>query len=66
VKGAKPEDRPYIESSIEQRAQTSDVADRLQIDIASLEKGTYLLLLRVEDLVTGTTAIEGKTFNVSE
>jgi GWxTD domain-containing protein len=66
VKGEKGKDKPYIESSIEQRTQASVVSDNLQIDIGSLEKGTYVLYLGVEDLVSGMTAAESRTFTVSD
>ena len=66
MKGERDKAKPYIESSIEQRAQASMVSDNLQIDISALEKGTYMLYLGVEDLVTGMTAAESRTFTVSE
>lgn len=66
ISGKKPNERPYVESSIEQRAQTSTVSDRIQIDIGALEPGTYLLLLQVEDLVALTQSIEGKQFTVND
>jgi len=66
VKGKKSDEKPYIESSIEQRAQASVVSDKLQIDIASLEAGTYLLAVRVEDLTTGMAVDQSRLFTVSE
>lgn len=66
VKGNKGKDKPYIESSIEQSARASTAADNLQIDIGALEKGMYLLVLGVEDLTAGTTAVESRIFTVSE
>ncbi len=66
IKGKKRDERPYIESTIEQKAQTSTVSDNLQIDIGSLEKGTYLLFLVVEDLGTGMAIEERKLFTVTE
>jgi GWxTD domain-containing protein len=64
--GKKPGEKPYIESSIEQRAQTSTVSDNLQIDIGSLEKGVYVLSLEAEDLVTGMAAAESRVFTVTD
>jgi GWxTD domain-containing protein len=66
IKDERNKEKPYIESSIEQRAQTSTVSDNLQIDIGALEKGMYVLYLAVEDLVTGMTAVESRTFTVTE
>jgi GWxTD domain-containing protein len=66
VKGKKSSEKPYIESSIEQRAQTNTVSDHLQIDIGALEKGTYLLILQVEDLVTGLAVDENRLFTVTD
>lgn len=66
VKGSKGKEKPYIESSIEQSARASTAADNLQIDIGALEKGMYLLVLGVEDLSAGTTAVETRIFTVSE
>ena len=66
VKGRKSDDKPYIESSIEQKAPASTVSDNLQIDIGALETGTYLLALQVEDLVTGMAVDESRLFTVSE
>ncbi|MCK7469451.1 MAG: hypothetical protein MZU95_00625 [Desulfomicrobium escambiense] len=65
VKGNKGKEKPYIESSIEQSARASTAAD-IQIDIGALEKGMYLLVLGVEDLAAGTTAVESRIFTVSE
>ena len=66
VKGDKGKDKPYVESSIEQSARSSIASDNLQIDIAALEKGMYVLVLEVEDLSAGTTAVESTIFTVSE
>ncbi|MFA4948833.1 MAG: GWxTD domain-containing protein [Candidatus Krumholzibacteriia bacterium] len=66
VKGNKGKEKPYIESSIEQSARASTAADNLQIDIGTLEKGMYVLVLGVEDLAAGTAAVESRIFTVSE
>jgi hypothetical protein len=66
VKGTKGKDKPYIESGIEQSARSSTASDNLQIDIGALEKGMYVLVLGVEDLSAGTTAVESRVFTVSE
>lgn len=66
VKGQKGKEKPYIESSIEQGAHASTAADNIQIDIGALEKGVYVLVLGVEDLSAGTSAVESRIFTVSE
>jgi GWxTD domain-containing protein len=66
MKGEKGKEKPYIESSIEQSARASTAADNLQIEIGALEKGMYVLVLGVEDLAAGTTAVESRIFTVSE
>lgn len=66
VKGKKSNEEPYIESSIEQKGQTSTVSDNLQIDIGALETGIYLLALQVEDLATGMAIDESRLFTVGE
>ncbi|MCX5752535.1 MAG: GWxTD domain-containing protein [Candidatus Krumholzibacteria bacterium] len=66
AKGKKGKDKPYIESSIEQGARAGTAADNLQIDIGALEKGVYVLVLGVEDLAAGTSAVESRIFTVSE
>jgi GWxTD domain-containing protein len=66
VTGSKDKDKSYIESSIEQSAHASTAADNLQIDIGALDKGTYVLVLGVEDLSTGMTAVESRIFTISE
>lgn len=66
IKGGKAEDKPYVTSTIEQSASGSTASDNLQINLGSLEKGTYLLALEVEDLVTGMRATESRLFNVTD
>jgi len=66
VRGKKSEERPYIESSIEQRAEMRMISDTLQINLGTLEKGAYMLLLKVDDLATGMAVSEGRTFTVTE
>ncbi|MDD4858287.1 MAG: GWxTD domain-containing protein, partial [Candidatus Krumholzibacteria bacterium] len=62
----KPTGKPYIESSIEQRAHASVVSDALQIDIEALQSGTYMLYISVEDLANGAVASESRLFTISE
>jgi GWxTD domain-containing protein len=66
VTGKKDKDKSYVESSIEQSAHGSTAADNLQIDIGALDKGTYVLVLGVEDLSSGMTAVESRIFTISE
>ena len=66
IKGKKSDEKPYIESSIEQRAQATTVADKLQIDIGTLEPGTYVLSIDAEDLLTGMSVTDSRLFTVSE
>jgi hypothetical protein len=66
IKGKKSDEKPYIESSIEQRAQATTVADNLQIDIGTLEPGTYVLSIDAEDLLTGMSVTDSRLFTVSE
>lgn len=66
MKGKKSDEKPYIESSIEQRARSSTVADNLQIDIGTLEPGTYVLSIDAQDLLTGMSVTDSRLFTVSE
>jgi GWxTD domain-containing protein len=66
IKGGKSEERPYITSAVEQSANATTVGDNLEIDLGSLEKGTYLLVLEVEDLTTGMKTAESGIFNVTD
>jgi hypothetical protein len=66
MKGKKPDEKPYIESSIEQQGQATTVGDNLQIDIGTLEPGTYVLSIEAEDLLTGMSVTDSKLFTVSE
>ena len=66
MKGGKSEEKPYVTSTIEQSASAMTASDKIQIDLGSLGPGVYLLVLEVEDLSTGMTAVEGKIFNVIE
>jgi hypothetical protein len=66
MRGEKGKDKPYIESSIEQSVRAGTAADNLQIDIGVLGKGVYMLVLGVEDLASGQSAVESRIFTVSE
>jgi GWxTD domain-containing protein len=66
IRGGKAQDKPYVTSTIEQSASGSTASDNLQINLGTLEKGTYLLALEVEDLVTGMRATESRLFNVTD
>jgi GWxTD domain-containing protein len=66
IKGRKSDERPYVESSIEQTARAGTVSDNLQIDLAALEKGAYVLTLRVTDLTTQMTVEESRLFTIIE
>jgi GWxTD domain-containing protein len=66
MRGEKGKDKPYIESSVEQSVRAGTAADNLQIDIGVLEKGVYMLVLGVEDLVSGQVAAESRIFTISE
>ena len=65
IRGARRGEKPYVKSSFEQRAGAGIVADNLRIDLRSLDPGIYLLVLLVEDLVTGESAGESRTFTIS-
>ena len=66
ITGGNDEENPYISSTLEQSTSRSLVIDRLNIELEALERGRYLLVLEVEDLVSGQTASEEKIFNVNE
>ena len=65
IRGGKRGEKPYAEASFEQRADAPAVSDNLQIDLAALEPGVYLLVLLVEDLSTGESAGESRRFTVA-
>jgi GWxTD domain-containing protein len=66
MRGKRPDEAPYIESSIEQSANDSTVRDRLQIDIGALEPLLYTLVLEISDLNSGTVVSEKCEFTVTE
>lgn len=66
ITGKNDEDPPYISSTLEQSTSMNVASDRLNIELQALERGTYLLVLDVEDLVTGQTATEEKMFTVTD
>ena len=66
IKGGKAGEKPYVTSAIEQSANSTTASDNLTIDLGSLETGTYLLVLEVEDLTTGMKTAEGRIFNVTD
>ena len=66
ITGKKDEEAPYISSTIEQSINQSMATDNLQIDLEALERGMYLLALRVEDLNSGEEIFEEKIFTVSD
>lgn len=66
IRGSKDENAPYITSSLEQSTNNSTASDRLHIDLEALENGNYLLMLVVEDLLSGQTVQEGKLFTISD
>lgn len=66
ISGSKDDEAPYITSSLEQSTNSSTAADKLHIDLEVLENGNYLLMLVVEDLLSGQTVQEGKLFTISD
>ncbi len=66
ITGGKDEETPYVSSTLEQSTSMSIASDRLNIELLALERGTYLLVLEVEDLLTGQTAVEEKMFTVTD
>ena len=66
ITGGKDEETPYVSSTLEQSTSMSIAGDRLNIELLALERGTYLLVLEVEDLLTGQTALEEKMFTVTD
>jgi GWxTD domain-containing protein len=66
IRGKTDEDAPYVSSSFEQSTNMSDAVDRLRIDLEALERGSYLLVLEVEDLLTAETVEEEKLFTVTD
>jgi GWxTD domain-containing protein len=65
IRGKADEDAPYISSTLEQSTNMDTAADKLRIDLGALERGSYLLVLEVKDLLTGVTASEEKLFTVT-
>jgi GWxTD domain-containing protein len=66
ITGKNSEEAPYVSSTLEQSTSMSIASDRLNIELQALERGNYLLVLEVADLVTGQTAVEEKMFTVSD
>lgn len=65
IRGGSRGEKPYAEATFEQRAIASAVSDNLQIDLAALDPGVYLLVLLVEDLATGESAAASGRFTVA-
>jgi GWxTD domain-containing protein len=66
ITGKNDEEIPYVSSTLEQSTSMNVASDRLNIELRALERGNYLLLLEVEDLVTGQTAMEEKMFTIND
>jgi GWxTD domain-containing protein len=66
ITGNRDEDAPFVSSTLEQSTSTSVARDRLNIELRALERGSYMLVLEVKDLVTGQTAAEEKMFTVTD
>ena len=64
--GKNDEETPYVSSTLEQSTSMNIASDRLNIELRALERGSYLLVLEVEDLLTGQTAMEEKMFTVTD
>ena len=64
ARGSKPEPHVYISSSIEQSADTRSTSDALMLDASSLEPGRYVLMLEIEDMVTGSCVSGKRTFAI--
>jgi len=66
ITGKKDEEAPFVSSTLEQSTSMRVAGDRLNIELRALERGNYSLVLEVEDLVTGQTALEEKMFTVTD
>lgn len=66
ITGKDDDETPYISSTLEQSTSMGIASDRLNIELEALERGSYLLVLEVEDLLTGQTAAEEKNFTVTD
>lgn len=66
MKGGKEEGSPYITSSLEQSVNDRTAYDNLQIELGELENGTYLLVLKIEDLISGEEVTEERLFTVMD
>ena len=66
ITGKEGEEEAYVSSTLEQSTSMSVARDRLNIELRALERGSYLLVLEVADLVTGQTAVEEKMFTVTD
>ena len=66
ITGKNDEESPYVSSTLEQSTSMNVASDRLNIELRALARGSYLLVLEVEDLVTGQTAMEEKMFTVTD
>jgi GWxTD domain-containing protein len=66
ITGKEGEEAPYVSSTLEQSTSMNVASDRLNIELQALERGNYLLVLEVLDLVTGQAAVEEKMFTVTD
>lgn len=53
TRGGMDKVRPFISSSLEQSIDSPHVTDALQIELGSIEPGRYVLILDIEDLISG-------------
>ncbi len=65
VRGRKPGDSPYITSSLVQSTNSRSASDRLQIDLGSLQPKKYMLVLDVDDLLSGEKASSERIFEIT-
>jgi hypothetical protein len=65
VRGSRPEPRIYISSSIDQITSERSTSDFIMLETSSLEPGSYLLILEIDDLETGFLVTGERPFSIT-
>jgi len=64
VHGSEPEPQIYISSSLEQSSSERTISDGLVLDVSPLEPGRYLLIVEIEDKVSGFNVSGTRSFAI--
>lgn len=59
-------EKPFVTSSFQDEAGTSDLVQELRVDVGALASDTYDVVLTVRDLVAGTEATARSRFSILE